>query len=704
MISNELLGLIIEITGDKPKALDAVEKLTALVNKFKDKNSALLQVREDLQKQIDEFFIANKGRDVSVTEVVTKLKEIGYIKTSNSNDKLPTTNYQLPSEIAPLAGPQLVVPADKANMVLNAANARWGSLYNALYASNIIDLAIKDDNLRQDAVRKYTNDFLDKIVQFDGAGWNDVVGFSVDRESFAVDNKLVAITKDNKQVSLNAESQEKLIGINFDEYSIISDFILENNGLKIEIKLNNENIAKNPLALIKDILLESALTYIIDLEDASISAPQNKIESYRNLLGIQNGTLSCEVRGKTRVMAKDTTYLDAKTLEIRTLKRTALPLVRDVGPHMVADTSMIEIDGQEVPEKIVDCFITSLIGMRHHVAPKMHGADEVKFNVELWDEINKAQGLPENANKIGIMIEEMRSSAQLQNCIEEAKDIIFFTNTGFLDYTGSFIDLMMYAGAIAPYSILPAQTYKTEYEKHNVNVSLRKNVPQIGAGMWAETQNMVGLLKSKEGQVRGLTDTGWSPSPSAATIHAIAFHIFGNVRDMQKEYAKNIKDVDIKDLFAFPKADLAQLTQQDKEKNLDLAIHGLLAYAEPWVRRGIGCSAIMDMNNVYLMEDRATARIKAAFVRNWLLHDVVTEKQVKASIARMAKYIDGQNEANADYKPLYTNILEGDYAINSDKIDGVINAVLGAVLNPENRKDSYIEPYFYPAYKMFSNH
>lgn len=670
--SPSLFNFIKEVhNGNETKTVATIETLAKIIREFRSENAALLNKRVELQEQIDKFFINNQN--ITTAQVVNKLNEIGFIK--GAEEEVVTTTHSLPIEITPMAGPQLVVPADKANMVLNAANARWGSLYNTLYTSNIIDPAVKDDSLRRNLVIKYSNDFLDKIIRFEnGISWNDVESFV-----FSENKAFIGITKDSKEVPLTEESKKKLIGINFNKDKKLTDFLLENNGLKIEIILDKNGV-------IKDIQLESTLTYIIDLEDASISAPANKYESYRIIKGIQDGTLECEIRGTTRKILQNTTYLDPQTLKENLLKRTALPLVRDVGPHMMTDREIIEIDGQEIPEKILDCFITSLIGMRFHVAPKMHGAEEVQFNINLWDAINKAQGLPKNSNKIGIMNEELRTCAQLTNCIKAAKDIIFFTNTGFLDYTGSFIDLMMQAGAIAPYRILAAQTYKTEYEKHNVNISLAANVPQIGAGMWAAISDMAGLIKSKEGQVKGLTDTGWSPSPSASTIHAIAFHIFGNVRKMQGEYAKNIKHINIEDLFAFPKADLKNLNTEEKILNLDFAIHGLLAYAEPWVRRGIGCSGVKDLSGEPLMEDRATARIKAAFVRNWLLHKVVSKDQVEDSINRMAIFVDEQNAEASDQENISPNSF-------------VITAVHHVIFNPLNRKDSYVEPYFYPAYK-----
>ncbi len=677
-ISDELCGFIATLSNERnidPKKIFA--DFADILRGFRQKNTSFLEKRDGLQETVNDFFNGENG-GVTTKEVVTKLQELGYISSENSVDKVVTK--EIGCEINPMAGPQLVVPADKVNMVLNAANARWVSLYNALYTSNFIDENLKNVEERKDAVREYTAKFMDKIISFAGVeSWNEIESFSFDKSS----KKFIAHTKNGETILTDA-SQNKLVGVIFFGEKF-SDFIFENNGLKIEIKLNDEGA-------VEDILVESALTYIIDLEDASISAPENKYESYRILKGIIQGDLECEVRGKKRIMNPDTKYFDPASLEEITLKRTSLALVRDVGPHMLADENMITLDGQPVPEKAVDIFITSLIGFRYHVAPKMHGAAEVALNIELFDKINQAQGLPENANKIGIMNEEMRTNAQLKDSILAAKDAIFFTNTGFLDYTGSFIDLMMYQGAIAPYRDLPSKIYKTSYEKHNVNISLELGVAQIGAGMWAAINDMAGLLSSKEGQVRGLTDTGWSPSPNAAAIHVMAFHIYGNVRDMQHNY--DTTQVSMEDLFEFPKADIVALSEAEIVENLDFAVHGLLAYAEPWVRRGIGCSGVKDLSGTALMEDRATARIKAAFIRNWLLHKVVSEENIEDSIERMAKLVDEQNSVGEGYKPLCDGALEGR---DWNNVEEAVRAVRDVIFNPYKLHFSYVEPYFYPA-------
>ncbi|MCE3232715.1 MAG: malate synthase [Rickettsiaceae bacterium] len=686
-VSKQLYDFVSGICRERDgNADDILASFASIIRGFAPENERLLQARVDLQEKIDEFFKQQKDR-APADKLVNELERIGYISEKKTDAKVSID--RIDAEIYPMAGPQLVVPADKVNMVLNAANARWVSFYNSLYTSNIIDEKITEVEERKAAVKKYANDFLDKIVQWNWTSWNDIDSFKFDTETA----KVVAVTKDNKDSYFSKDSESKLVGFTRNSKNELETFILENNRLKIEIILDKSQ-------KIKDVVFESALTYIIDLEDASISAPENKYEAYRILKGIADGDLECEVRGETRRINKDSEYIDAKTLLPQVLKRASLPLVRDVGAHMVADGDIITVDGNSVPEKILDMFITSFIGLRYHVAPKMHGAEEVAFTCRVWDKINQVQGLPKNANKIGIMNEELRLNAQLADAVVAAKDIVFFTNTGFLDYTGSFIDLMMHQGAIAPYRKLPSQLYKTSYEVHNVNISLALGVPQIGAGMWAAIKDMVGLLKSKEGQVKGLTDTGWSPSPMAASIHAVAFHIFGDVRHMQDEYKRNIKVVNIADMFTFPAADLANLNEKEILENLDFAIHGLLAYAEPWVRRGIGCSGVKDLSGEPLMEDRATARIKAAFARNWLLHGVVTIAQLEDSIKRMAKLVDEQNVGMDGYKPLCTTELVDN---NWDDADEAVRAVYEVVFNPLGLKHSYVEPYFYPANRRQQN-
>jgi malate synthase len=436
---------------------------------------------------------------------------------------------------------------------------------------------------------------------------------------------------------------------------------------------------------LEDVLLESALSYIIDLEDASISTPESKLEAYRIVRGIVKGDLECEVRGKTRKMLSAESYIDPRTSAEFDVSSSAVALVRDVGLHLLVDQELLSIDGRAYSEKILDCYITSLCGARYHVAPKMHGADEVAYTYELFEEINRLQGISSGANKVGIMNEEVRTTAQLGKCITAAEQVVFFTNTGFLDYTGSYIDLMMHQGPIAPYRDLPGKTYKSSYEVYNVNESLLRAVPQIGAGMWAKIRDMKGLMLSKKEQVEGCTDTGWSPSPSAATLHALAFHLYGDVRELQSCYLENLPDVKIESLFEFPRVDLENLTHQEIIENLDFAIHGLLAYAEPWVRRGVGCSGVMELSGEPLMEDRATARIKAAFVRNWLLHDVVTNAEVGDSIKRMVALVNKQNSGTERYQAL---VLEG---------DPVVEAVENLVFNPKQYQHSYVEFYFYEA-------
>lgn len=669
-VSRELYDIVEDHVGEDVVA--TFESLAKLVREFRQENQELLDKRSKVQAEFDDIITQASGTMTPQT-TVAKLQEIGYIK-EESEGKIEAGNFD--EEVSPMAGPQLVVPADKANMVLNALNARWGSLYKALYSSNVVQSA-PGEGVRRAEVRRYTNAFLDKVATFEhGVVFDDIERFSFDDKK----KELIAHTQEGETARLDVKSKTELVGVNLYTAVSVDEFFLNHNGLMVQVKLDEHG-------RVEDVLLESVLTFIIDLEDASHSGPASKYAGYRNILGIMQGDLTCEVRGEVRAKLLDTTYFEPQLAKEHILKRTALPLVRDVGAHMLADSDIITIDEQPVPERMLDCFITSLFGMRYHVAPKMHGAEEVAFAVKMWDRINELQGLEKNANKMGIMNEETRTAAQLKDCLLAAKDIAFFVNSGFMDYTGSFIDLMMHKGAIASYRDLPRMLYKTAYEKDNVYEGLKLDIAQVGAGMWPKIKDMDGLLNSKVEQTRALNDTGWSPSPPAGVIHAMAFHLAGDVRQMQKEFKVKPLSVHKEDLFTFPYANLGDLSADDVQSNLDFAVHGLLAYAEPWVRRGVGCSGVKDLSGEPLMEDRATARIKTAFVRNWLLHNVISAKQVEKTIKAMAKLVDKQNADVPGYQPI------------SKRKDNVVQAVHDLIFNPEGHRDSYVEPALYAAYK-----
>lgn len=653
---------------------DIYEAFLNTVRNFRETNNELVARRDSIQTDINAWFKSHKGKKLATSKVIEHLKNIGYIHEIEPKRNQITT-AGLPAEIASIPGPQLVVPADKANMVLNALNARYVSLNNALYASNIIKA--KNEDERRAEVISYRNKFLDKIAPLASGSYSDITRITFDTET----KSMVCKSKKGNIVTLSSDAREKLEGYTFSDDEELTTFIIKNNQLHIEVTITHEG-------KLDDINIESALTAIIDLEDASLSAPENKLLSYTNLKGITNGRLECNVRGKTRSLAKDTNYISANTMQEKTLKRTAIALVRDVGPFLQADERLIKVDDKPVPEKILDTFITTLLGMRYHVAPKLHGSEEVAYNVKLLKTIAERFGLRADANKIGIMNEEIRTNAQFCASVLEAKDIVFFTNSGFLDYTGSFLDLMTYQGAMDSYRALPSKLYKTSYEDNNVFISLILGVPQIGAGMWAKLKDMAGLLENKKAQVRALNDTGWSPSPLAAAIHALAFHSEPAVGELQYQWLGNPRTVPLADMFEFPAANLKKLTPQTIQEDLNYAIHGLLAYAEPWVRRGVGCSGVKDFGGTHLMEDRATARIKTAFVRNWLLHEVTTKDQVEETIANMARLVDEQNADKEGYKPIYDETLQ----------NNVCRAVSDLVFNPDGFVHSYVEPALYAAY------
>lgn len=647
--------------------------LDTLVAEFRDQNHSLVAERDKIQININAWLDKQKAKPVDTENFISYLKKSGFIKATESENKAVNTTG-LPPEINQIPAPQLVVPADKANMVLNALNARYVNLEDALFASNIVNgdtvEAKKSDTIKQ------RNKFLDSLLK-----WQHNLRFK-DIESIGFDYKerdLVGHLADGTTVLLEPQSFAFLAGVVMRTHDSLKSFLVKHHDLHVEVQLDGKGH-------ITGTYIESALTTIIDLEDASLSSPEHKIRSYKHLKGVTDGTLTCEVRGKTRSLAKNSTYQCLRTLDSATLQRRAVALVREVGPYLQADKRLITANEKAVPEKILDTFMTVLLGMRYHVAPKLHGAEEVAYNVALLERTGELLGLPEHANKIGIMNEEVRTNGQLSEAILAAKDCVFFTNSGFLDYTGSFIDLVMHIGAVDSYRALPSKIYKTSYEDNNVFVSLDLAVPQIGAGMWPKLKDMAGLYENKKAQVKALNDTGWSPSPLAAAIHAMAFHT-AYVKDLQAEWRKKPVHVDLNDMFTFPAVDKESLTEESIQEDLNYAIHGLLAYAEPWVRRGVGCSGVKDLGGTHLMEDRATARIKTAFVRNWLLHGITTKKQVQQTITDMAKLVDEQNADKEGYVP-----------ISKDKKDEVVKAVSDLVLNPDKHLNSYVEPYLYDAY------
>ena len=646
----------------------------AIINDLSPENRDLLRIRDEFQTKIDKWHQARQGAPLQHAEYIKFLRDIKYL---GSNDEFTAISVgNVDAEIAEVAGPQLVVPVSNSRFAINAANARWGSLYDALYGSDVIC----EDNgqergsgynaTRGAAVIRAATEFLDQALPLAGVSHGDVNTYGLDHSKGT--HRFLASLANGETREL--KNPEKFVG--FAEQNSREAYLFRNHGLHVEIQVDPDHlIGKEATAFVADVVLESAITTIQDCEDsvAAVDAA-DKVGVYRNWLGLMRVDLQAVFskggKESIRTIAKDRVYTAASGGEL-VLSGRSLLLVRNVG-HLMTTDAIVDSDGREIFEGILDAIITtacaitdrlregysanSRTGSIYIVKPKMHGPDEVAFTSKLFGRVEQLFELQANTIKVGIMDEERRTTVNLPSCIAAARDRVVFINTGFLDRTGDEIHTSMQAGAVLPKETIKQQPWIMAYEDWNVDVGIRCGLPgkaQIGKGMWPKPDEMRQMMDTKQAHPEAGASCAWVPSPTAATLHATHYHAV-DVRQVQERLAKR-RIASLDDILKPPLAGSFQPSREDIQSELDNNAQGILGYVVRWINQGVGCSKVPDIDDVGLMEDRATLRISSQHIANWLLHGVTTKAEVQATFRRMAEVVDNQNDGDASYERMSDN-------------------------------------------------
>ena len=642
-------------TGIKPD--DFWHRFESIVHELTPINKALIKKRETIQKKIDDWHKNNAGKDFNKKEYINFLRSISYIFEEKEDFEISTSNVD--EEISSIAGPQLVVPVDNARYALNAANARWGSLYDALYGTDIIpgDKGEGYNAERGNKVILYVKKFLDEVIPISNGSWIDV-------SKIKIENDELFLSIEGKNIGL--KNKDQFIGFSGEKNNPKS-ILIKNHNLHIDIIINPNNIiGKDDKANISDVIIESAISTIIDNEDsvAAVDA-EDKVICYRNWLGLMKGDLQADMKKNEkkfiRKLSSDRNYTAKDGSKIQ-LHGRALLLIRNVG-HLMTSPAVILKDGSEIPEGIMDAFVSTLCALHdfknknnsrtnslYIVKPKMHGPEEVAFTNTLFNKVEDALGIKRYSIKIGIMDEERRTTINLKECIRQVKDRIVFINTGFLDRTGDEMHTSFEAGPMIFKGDMKKSTWLNSYENWNVDIGLKcgfSGKAQIGKGMWAMPDKMADMMDQKIGHPKSGANCAWVPSPTAATLHATHYHKV-NVFSEQNKIRSRDK-VKLEDILEIPKADRPNWSVENINRELENNAQGILGYVVRWIDQGVGCSKVPDINNVGLMEDRATLRISSQHIANWLHHGICTDEQVLAVMKKMAKIVDQQNEKDEAY-------------------------------------------------------